>query len=459
MNVNMTQDEDRSSAERAINANLTDALACYLRVHIDEKQLCLDAKRNFDRFIALMGGDKQILDIRPKEIRLFVEHELARGLRTRSVRKALNYFSAATWMWMEENSINIWNPFHRVRIPKEGFDVKRHEPLSRNLLTQVQAWCVAKDDEIRWMLAMVTETGARAREIAGLALEDIHIDIPVPYVSISDHPWRRLKTKHSKREIPLVGVALWAATRVKEESEPGQVYAFPRYIKYGKTVDGLTTGINYWLMMRGLPIGVHGFRHVLVDRMREANFPLDIRRSILGWSPGGLEARYGYGYSREVLHSWMSKLPVTEFMNEATTIKVALRHHAPLYDCMCEVIATICTFEGSHTLQQMQAVAALSPADFIRGLREGKKRGLVSVIPQPSRPRASLHILTGMPLPAPPASLLSSTRTLVLYSMVRRLTRQDRWSQMADAPEATHKYSDAIMIPREERCRHSHCLA
>ncbi|MEX3314769.1 hypothetical protein [Sulfitobacter sp. PS-8MA] len=51
---------------------------------------------------------------------------------------------------------------------------------------------------------------------------------------IREHPWRRLKTAGSTREVPLVGKALWAGRRIHSAASGG-VHAFPRYNKSGQT--------------------------------------------------------------------------------------------------------------------------------------------------------------------------------------------------------------------------------
>lgn len=58
------------------------------------------------------------------------------------------------------------------------------------------------------MLALQIDSGCRLGEATGLAISDIHLDTPVPYVKIQPHPWRSLKTANSERDVPLVGMSL-----------------------------------------------------------------------------------------------------------------------------------------------------------------------------------------------------------------------------------------------------------
>ncbi len=59
------------------------------------------------------------------------------------------------------------------------------------------------DDELRWLIALISDTGMRLAEATGLLIEDIKLNTEVPYVSVRSHSWRPLKTKGSKRDIPL----------------------------------------------------------------------------------------------------------------------------------------------------------------------------------------------------------------------------------------------------------------
>ena len=84
-------------------------------------------------------------------------------------------------------------------------------------IRKVQSECRAIDDDMRWLIALISDTGMRLAEGAGLLKEDlVGLDTGQPYVLITKHPWRNLKTASSERKIPLVGEALWAAKRIVE---------------------------------------------------------------------------------------------------------------------------------------------------------------------------------------------------------------------------------------------------
>ena len=83
------------------------------------------------------------------------------------------------------------------------------------------------DDDLRWLIALLSDTGMRLGEAVGLLNSDIILDTDTPHLKLIPHPWRRLKTSGSERKIPLVGASLWSARRIKQ-SDPTNQFTFPR---------------------------------------------------------------------------------------------------------------------------------------------------------------------------------------------------------------------------------------
>jgi integrase len=159
------------------------------------------------------------------------------------------------------------------------------------------------------LVALVSDTGLRLAEAAGLSKDDIKLNDPVPHLVVQEHPWRRLKTTGSNRQIPLVGEALWAARRVQERVEDGS-FAFPRYNKGGQTnANSASASLNKWLKARATSNGtMHSFRHCMRDRLRAVECPSDIVDQIGGWQTDGVGQSYGNDYPTSVLAKWMLRI-------------------------------------------------------------------------------------------------------------------------------------------------------
>ena len=65
-------------------------------------------------------------------------------------------------------------------------------------------------------MALISDTGMRLSEAAGLHIDDIKLDYEIPHIDLKLHAWRGLKTRGSRRHIPLAGASLWAARRERQ---------------------------------------------------------------------------------------------------------------------------------------------------------------------------------------------------------------------------------------------------
>ena len=154
---------------------------------------------------------------------------------------------------------------------------------------------------------MISDTGMRLSEATGLLSSDIKLDCDLPHIQLVPHPWRRLKTPSSIRQIPLVGASFWAAQRIKAS---GYTFAFPKYCSEQKcNSNSASAALNKWLKPRteGRCV-IHSFRHSLRDRLRTVECPADIIDALSGWTTDGVGKAYGTGYSTYILHKWISKI-------------------------------------------------------------------------------------------------------------------------------------------------------
>ena len=72
-------------------------------------------------------------------------------------------------------------------------------PIPIDDLRKVQQLCYRKDDDIRWLIALLSDTGMRLAEAAGLAKEDVFLKTETPHVWLCERPWRPLKTRSSEQ--------------------------------------------------------------------------------------------------------------------------------------------------------------------------------------------------------------------------------------------------------------------
>jgi len=164
---------------------------------------------------------------------------------------------------------------------------------------------------MRWLLALISDTGLRLSEAAGLHREDLVLHHKIPHLIIQAHPWRTLKTSTSERKVPLVGASLWAAQRILSD-DLNRVFAFPRYNRSEQTNDNsASAALNKWLKSY-VPDGcsIHSFRHSMRDRLRVVNCPSEMIDQIGGWSRDTVGQGYGLGFGLETLSSYMDQITI-----------------------------------------------------------------------------------------------------------------------------------------------------
>ena len=238
------------------------------------------------------------------------DYLIAKGLVGSSVGRVISSIRAVFNFAISEYALEFKNPFVGMYFDKSA-GVGKRLPIPIEDIRKVQHLCKTIDDDLRWLVALVSDTGMRLAEAAGLLKSDIILDADIPHISLKPHPWRPLKTSGSQRDIPLVGAALWAAQRLSE-AFAGSPYVFPRYNKKDTTnSNSASAALNKWLHQY-VPEGctMHSFRHSMRDRLRAVECPSDVIDQIGGWATEGVGQGYGEGYSIEVCLKWVNKLDV-----------------------------------------------------------------------------------------------------------------------------------------------------
>ena len=261
------------------------------------------ARRN-GRYVITALSNRPITAYSSADAAKFRDYLFDKGLSLGSVRRIFGSVRSIINLVMREQGIEGTNAFSGTYMPQR-YDQKERQPIPSAALSVLQQNCKDKDDEARWLIALISDTGMRLAEAAGLAMNDICLDEELPHISIRTHSWRRLKTRSSERVVPLVGASLWAAKRLHQR---GGAFAFPRYCNTeGCNANSASAALNKW--MKGI-IGneyvIHGLRHSLRDRLRAVECPSDIIDQIGGWTTEGVGHGYGRGYTLEVMAKWMN---------------------------------------------------------------------------------------------------------------------------------------------------------
>jgi hypothetical protein len=168
-------------------------------------------------------------------------------MKTRSARVYISRIVSVFNRAIREWELNCSNPFASLDIKGEGRDAKKVVAFTLEELQAIAAACLSRNDDIAWVAGMQLATGARIQEIAGLRVEDLQLDDPIPHIKIREHYdlGRHIKNTGSERDIPLLGVGLWGAQSALASSGGHNGWL----VRYGSMSPGNTTNlVNRWLL-------------------------------------------------------------------------------------------------------------------------------------------------------------------------------------------------------------------
>jgi integrase len=290
---------------------LSEACDLYLRLKGagKDKVFKRTANRNTG-YVTKLLGDRPISSYSSNEAAQFRDWCIDKGMGIKTVKRVFSSIRAIINLAIAEEGLDCSNAFAKTYFPNDD-NAQSRQPISIQDIRKVQSLCKDIDDEMRWLIALISDTGMRLGEAAGLLKEDFKMDEPIPHIDLKPHPWRSLKTKGSQRLIPLTNEALWASKRLLEANNDS-IFAFTRYCdERGCKANSASGGLNKWLQQY-VPENcvIHGFRHSLRDRLRAVECPSDIVDAIGGWKTSGVGHGYGNGYPLEVLERWMEKLRI-----------------------------------------------------------------------------------------------------------------------------------------------------
>jgi len=293
-------------------SRLSDALKAYFAGHEKAADLPFKARVERDwKTLTDTTGDILVRQLTRKHANAWRDAELARGLKTDSVKRNSNSIRAVISAAIRELELDgFTNPFDDLRIAGAGKDaVTRKSPSALELKGIADTF--GRDDSLpALIICMQLGTGTRIAEISGLALDDVRLDEETPHIRIRPRSWRTLKTEASQRDVPLVGVAFQAAKTAAALAK-GKDALFPLYA-HERGADTASATVNKRL--KPWAITSHGFRHGMKDLLREVDCPEPLQREIQGHSLNDPADSYGKGPSLSKKAEWLTKalLLVTE---------------------------------------------------------------------------------------------------------------------------------------------------
>lgn len=286
---------------------IADALALYLRLKGKNRSSTFHttAIRNIG-YVTKCLGCRSIDKYSTADAGKFRDWLTDKGLSGSSIKRSFNSVKAVLNLAIQEHGIDTRNAFNGIYMPSNNDAVKRL-PISPENIARVQNECIKVNDDLRWLIALISDSGLRLAEATGLHIDDLVLDDDIPHIIVQPHPWRTLKTPSSQRKVPLVGASLWAAEQISAKSISR--FCFPRYTSFETcNANSASAALNKWIKTIGQNTDVmHGFRHSFRDRLRVAEIQTDLIDQLGGWSLQTIGQGYGSGYPLSSCHLAMIK--------------------------------------------------------------------------------------------------------------------------------------------------------
>ena len=287
---------------------ISDALDLYLRLKGKgkNKTFIRTANRNIDYIIKVLGN-KPIRSYSSSDASKFRDWLMEQGMSNSTLKRVFSSVKAIINLTINEYGLDITNPFSKAYLPSIDSDIRKSIPLED--IKIIQSISKKEDDELRWLLLLLSDSGMRLSEALGLSKDDINLNCEIPHIRLIPHPWRRLKTRTSERYIPLTKDSEWACMRILEHNDDS-TFAFPKYTSLkGCNANSASAALNKWLKSKLInDFVLHGFRHSFRDRLRAIECPSEIIDQLGGWSLRSIGQGYGKGYELSVLSKWMNQI-------------------------------------------------------------------------------------------------------------------------------------------------------
>jgi integrase len=299
----------KSQESPAQSISISEALQTYLTIKGKGKGKTFHAAAEWAcKYLVDATAHKDLHEYTRQDALDYRDFLVGKGLAGSSIARVLNSLTSVINFAISEYALELKNPFSHNYYDRSD-KVKKRLPIPVETIRRIQEECYRLDDDMRWLVALISDTGMRLSEAAGLHLDDIRLDGDIPHVIVQPHHWRSLMTAASERKIPLVGASLWAAQRLAQQASSSR-YAFPRYNRSVQTNGkSASAALNKWLKSY-VPDGcsVHSFRHSMRDRLRAVNCPTEMIDQIGGWSKDTVGQGYGEGYDLNSTYEWLIRM-------------------------------------------------------------------------------------------------------------------------------------------------------
>lgn len=280
---------------------LTNAAKAYLaeKVKGDDRKAKASRQRVarvMARALDVLGGDRGIDLIRRTDALKIRDRLLRDYSKAATAKRYLNPLKALVKHGIWEAELGTASPFDGVTIEVAGVAQEERRPFTQGEMLAIRERIRASGNADLFDIWTLLEfTGCRLQEIGGLSKSEVFLgSSPCGHLQLRWTETRRLKTKSSARDVPLLQPAIEATERALARSGSSAA-VFPKYASDGAGEVLSATLMKHVRAVVGDPLAVtHSLRHSMQDALLGAQVPEDVIDRLLGHGPGaGMSRRYG----------------------------------------------------------------------------------------------------------------------------------------------------------------------
>jgi integrase len=272
----------------------------------DQVRKWTSAKKRAVEILIEQKGDKALHELSRDDALSYADwwedRVIAEGLNAGTANKNISHIGGMIRAVNKRLKLGLDNVFAGTRI--EGGRDGSRKPFDLDFIRDVilaDGKLADLNDEARDAVYVIMETGARPSEIINLSPQRIMLDAPIPYIRIRAED-RLLKTEHSERDVPLVGLALDAMRRWPN--------GFPRYFDKGSNFSA--TAMKHFKKHKLLPTekhSVYSLRHSFKDRLKAVEAPEELIDEMMGHTID--KPKYGDGYGLKLKLKYLQAICLT----------------------------------------------------------------------------------------------------------------------------------------------------
>lgn len=240
----------------------------------------------------------------------------------RTINKNLTKISSL-FNWLCLNGYCNINVASKLMIKSDKKDIDDADPYSLDDLKEIFEKVFSSNNKkihhtyYYWLPLLGLFTGARINELSQLYIEDVVVDSEIMYLDINKEKDKTLKTKYSKRIVPIHSelIRLGFVDFYNNEKNRGNERLFQSLTR---SRDGYGTASSKWygrftsVMSKSVKDkSFHSFRHTLIAMLLEKNVPEVLSSAIVGQKHEQITyGRYGSGPSLSMLKETIEKITI-----------------------------------------------------------------------------------------------------------------------------------------------------